>query len=87
MPVSIELPDLIARSLRLDGPKSSRRALEMLALEGYRAGELSRGQVSEMLEMEFNETEKFLADHGAGMHYTVEDFEQDAKNLRQFLAK
>ncbi|MDZ4286398.1 MAG: UPF0175 family protein [Prosthecobacter sp.] len=87
MLLSVELPDLIARSLHLDGPASSRRALEMLALEGYRGGELSRGQVSEMLGLEFNETEHFLRQHGADLRYTVEDFEQDSKNLRQFLAK
>jgi predicted HTH domain antitoxin len=87
MLVSVEVPDLIAHSLRLDGPQSNRRALEMLALEGYRAGELSRGQVSEMLDMEFNETEKFLKDHGAFLQYTVDDLERDAANLRQFFSR
>jgi len=59
----------------------------MLALEGYRSGELSRGQVSEMLGMEVNETEKFLADSGASLQYTAEDYEQDSANLRQFLSQ
>ena len=87
MLLSVEVPDLIARSMRLEGPQSNRRALEMLALEGYREGQLSRGQVSEMLSLEFNETEKFLADHGASLEYTVEDFEQDSENLRLFLSQ
>jgi predicted HTH domain antitoxin len=85
--VSLELPDAIARSLRLEGPASSRRALEMLALEGYRAGELSRGQVSEMLGLEFNETERFLGEHGADLEYTADEFDRDAENLRRFLAE
>ena len=87
MLLSVELPDLIAHSLRLDGPSSSRRALEMLALEGYREGKLSRGQVSEMLDLEFNETEQFLSQLGADHEYSMEDFCQDAQNLRRFLAK
>jgi predicted HTH domain antitoxin len=87
MLLSLELPDLIAHSLRLDGPSSNRRALEMLALEGYREGMLSRGQVSEMLNIEFNETERFLLQLGADHEYSIEDFRQDSQNLRQFLAK
>ena len=39
MLISIELPDPIAKQLRLDGEQGNRRALEMFALEGYRAGE------------------------------------------------
>jgi predicted HTH domain antitoxin len=87
MLLSLELPDLIAHSLRLDGPSSSRRALEMLALEGYREGKLSRGQVSEMLDLEFNETERFLSQLGADPDYSMDDYYQDSQNLRQFLAK
>ncbi len=63
--LTVEIPDRIARRLRLDADQAGRRALEMFALAGYRAGELSRGLVSEMLDMEFNETEQFLHDHGA----------------------
>ncbi|MEN3940907.1 UPF0175 family protein [Prosthecobacter sp. SYSU 5D2] len=87
MHLSLELPDVIAHSLRLDGPSSSRRALEMLALEGYQEGKLSRGQVSEMLDLGFNETEQFLLQLGPDQEYSIEDFCQDAQNLRQFLAK
>jgi len=87
MLVSVEVPDTIAHSLRLDGPQSGRRALEMLALEGYRAGELSRGQVSEMLGMGFYDTEGFLKAHHAFLQYSVEDLEQDAANLREFFSR
>ncbi len=87
MLLSLELPDPIARSLRLDGPRSNQLALEMLALEGYREGNLSRGQVSEMLDMEFNETEKFLKDHGAMLGLTLEDYDRSRTALTQFLAR
>ena len=78
---------MFVKQLRLDGPQRGRRALEMLALEGYREGELSRGQVSEMLDMGFHDTEQFLHDHGGFLQYTMEDLEQDSKNLRQFLSR
>ncbi|RYD29493.1 MAG: UPF0175 family protein [Verrucomicrobiaceae bacterium] len=87
MLVSVEIPDQIAYSLRLDGPQASRRALEMLALEGYKEGQLSRGQVSRMLDLEFNETEMFLKDHGAMLGLTAEDLEQDSANLQKFLSR
>jgi len=53
MLVSVELPDPIAKQLHLDGEQGNRRALEIFALEGYRTGELSRGQISELLDLEF----------------------------------
>jgi predicted HTH domain antitoxin len=87
MQLSVELPDLIARSLRLDGPRSNQRALEMLALEGYREGELSRGQVSEMLGMEFNETEAFLKCHSAMPGFTVADYDRSGEALEKLLSR
>jgi hypothetical protein len=52
MLVSVELPDPIAKQLHLDGEQGNRRALEIFALEGYRTGALSRGQVSELLDLD-----------------------------------
>ncbi len=65
MTLTLEIPDAFTRPLRLDGEHGRRRALEMLALEGYREGSLSRGQVSEMLGWSFFETEEFLHEHDA----------------------
>jgi predicted HTH domain antitoxin len=87
MLVSVELPDPIAKLLHLDGEEGNRRALEMFALEGYRNGELSRGQVSEMLDLEFNETMEFLRTHDCVRSITLDEFEQDAKRLRELLAR
>ncbi|RYD35074.1 MAG: UPF0175 family protein [Verrucomicrobiaceae bacterium] len=87
MLISVEIPDSIARSLRLDGPEPDRRALEMLALEGYKSGELSAGQVGQMLGMGFYETEGFLKRNNACLHYSVEDLDQDRAALRHFLAR
>jgi predicted HTH domain antitoxin len=87
MIVSVDVPDLIATQLHLNGEQGNRRALEMFALEGYRAGELSRGQVSELLDLEFNETERFLKEHSCGLGLSFEEYEQDSKRLREFLAR
>lgn len=87
MLVSVELPDPIARLLHLDGERGSRRALEMFALEGYRSGELSRGQVSEVLEQSFYETEAFLKQNECGLGATFEEHEQSLGRLRDFLAR
>ena len=87
MPVSVELPDEIARQLRLDGEQGTRRALEMLALAGYRAAELSRGQVSELLGQSFYETEEFLKRNHAEIKLTMEEYERSAEALERLLRR
>jgi predicted HTH domain antitoxin len=86
MTVSVDVPDPIATQLHLDGQQGKRRALEMLALEGYRAGELSRGQVSELLGLQFNETEEFLKQHNAFIPLTMEEFQRGSEALERLLA-
>lgn len=87
MVLSVELPDPIAKQLHLDGEQGSRRALEIFALEGYRSGELSRGQVSELLGQSFYETEAFLKEHDCGLGLTFAEHERNVERLRGFLAR
>ena len=87
MLVSVELPDPIAKQLHLDGEQGNRRALEIFALEGYRTGELSRGQISELLDLEFNETMQFLKEHGCARSITFNEFEQESKAARELLGR
>ena len=86
MILSVELPDTVAHQMHLDGAQGSRRALERLALEGYRAGELSRGQVGELLGFSFYETEEFLKENGAEIKITLEEFNDRSAALEQLLA-
>ena len=65
MILSVEIPDSLARQMHLDGAQGPRRFLEALALESYRAGELSQGQLGEILELSFLQTETFLKVHDA----------------------
>jgi predicted HTH domain antitoxin len=87
MLVSMEVPDQVAHSLRLDEPQGIRRALEAVAVQGYKAGELSRGQVSEMLGLEFDETEKLLKDNGALLQLSADEVREQSEYLRQLLSR
>ena len=80
MILTLEIPDSLPNEMHLDGAQGQRRALEKLALEGYRAGELSRGQVSELLGQSFYETEAFLKEHDCGLGLT---FEQHQRSLQK----
>ena len=63
MEVTLRIPDDVAQRLSAAGGDVSRRALEALALEGYREQALTLYQVSEMLELSRVETEDFLGQH------------------------
>jgi predicted HTH domain antitoxin len=63
MEVILRIPDDVAQRLFPDGGDVSRRALEALALEGYRDQTLTLYQVSEMLGLSRVETEDFLGQH------------------------
>jgi predicted HTH domain antitoxin len=63
MDVTLRIPDDVARRLAAAGGDVSRRALEALALEGYRDQSLTLLLVSEMLGLSRVETEDFLGQH------------------------
>ena len=60
MEVTLHIPDDIAERLSAAGGDVSRRALEAIALEGYREQTLTLYQVSEMLGLSRVETEDLL---------------------------
>jgi predicted HTH domain antitoxin len=63
MEVKLHIPDDVAQQLAASGSDLSRRAVEALALEGYRDQSLTLYQVSEMLGLSRVETEDFLGHH------------------------
>jgi predicted HTH domain antitoxin len=63
MEIVLRIPDDVAQRLSADGSDVPRRALEALALEGYRDQTLTLYQVSEMLGLSRVETEDFLGRH------------------------
>ena len=84
MIVSVEIPDGIARQLHLDGPEAQRLARERLVLDGYRTGELSRGQVSELLGLSFHETEALIKQRGYGQSLSYAEYQEQSDAARAF---
>ena len=63
MEVTLHIPNDVAQRLGAAGGDISRRALEALALEGYRDQTLTLYEVSEMLSLSRVETEDFGGQH------------------------
>jgi hypothetical protein len=89
MQVTIELPDDIAKDLASKNGEGAlwalpRAVLEMVALEGYRSGELTHAQVRRLLGFEHRlQVDAFLKEHGISLHYTLEDLERDRETHRR----
>ena len=84
MIVTVELPDDIARALAAHGEDLSRRALEGLAISGYRQESLSQLQVGQMLGLSRIETENFLAQHTDLYNYDPNELRREAQELEGF---
>jgi len=79
MEVTLHIPDDVAKRLIAAGGDVSRRALEALALEGYREHALTLYQVSEMLGLSRVETEDFLGRHQVSLSEIAEaDLDREA---------
>ncbi len=77
MVLTLELPDSIAQALSAPcGEDLSRKALEALAVEGFREKKLSQYQVGQLLKLSRTEVEDFLARH-------VDLYDYDPSELRQ----
>jgi hypothetical protein len=63
MEVTFRIPDDVAKRFSDAGDDVSRRALEALALEGYREQTLTLFQISEMLGLTRIQAEDFLGQH------------------------
>lgn len=83
MSITIALPESIERQLQQEWGDLDRKALEALAIEGYRTEALSAGQVAELLGLSVIETEAFLKEHGVDLLLTIEDFERDQAALKK----
>lgn len=80
MEVTIELPDDIARHLG-EASEMPRQVLEAFAAEAYRAQKVSRHQLSQILGLEYWETEEFLTRHEARRPFTLADLQIDRQSL------
>ena len=80
MEVTVHIPDEVAKQLSAAGGGDvSHRALEAIALEGYRDHTLTLYQVSEMLGLSRVETEDFLGQHRVPLAVITEaDLDREA---------
>lgn len=84
MQITVNIPDDVAAQIAVGSEGLSRAALEALALEGYRNQILSEALVGQMLGFETRmEVHAFLEEHGAWMHYSIEDAERDLATSRR----
>ena len=78
MHVAFDLPEDISEALRGRGGNVSRRALEALAIEGYRSGDLSETQVKRLLGFESRfQVHALLKEHGVPYRYSEADLQHD----------
>lgn len=87
MEIVLTIADEVISDLRNSGEKSlGRRALELLAVDGYKKGELSEYQVRVMLGFDNRfEVDAFLKEHGAYYDYTSEELTRDTAALQKLL--
>src|SRR5213592_1351033 len=81
MEVTLNIPDEVAKRLSASGGDVSRRALEAIALEGYREHTLTLYQISEMLGLSRVETEDFQPKHNIPLPET-DDANQASEEAR-----
>ena len=85
--VTIKLPDAVARSMGDTPDLRSRRVMEDAAIQEYRAGRLSQRQVGEMLDLDYWQTDHFLAEHKVPLNYMLADLEADRAALDKILGR
>jgi len=85
MQITVELPEDVARDLTASHPDLSRAALEAIAAEGARSGELTTAQVRRLLGFETRlQTDAFLKAHDVYLPSTPADIVRDAETSRTF---
>lgn len=88
MSLEIVLPNHIEQHLQSEwGNEFPRRATEALAIEGYRTGALSLGEVAELLDFSINEADGFLKERGIFAIENLEEIEADTVTLEELLSK
>ena len=88
MSVTITLPGNIERHLEAGwGDELPRKAKEALAVEGYRSGILSTGEVAEMLGLSINDADGFLKERGLLAFTSLEEIENDNATLEGLLGR
>ena len=84
MQVTIDIPDSYAAELTAAGKDPARTALEALAVEGYRTGQLTSGQIKRILGYGTRmQVHALLKEHNVPLDYAIADLEQDRKTMQE----
>jgi hypothetical protein len=82
MNVTVQIPDDLAKRLTAAGGDLSRRALEAFGLEEYKSGHLTKAELRQLLGYETRTAlDGFLKAHAVYEEYTVEDLDQERRDL------
>lgn len=87
MEITINLPEDIAKVFLANGEDIEREVLEATAIEGYRTGRLSHGQVGRMLSLSRFEVDSFFKLHEVPLNYSFDDLEEDRRTLDKLALK
>ena len=80
--MTVEIPDDLASQMGAAGGDLSRRALEALAIEEYKADHLTEAQLVRLLGFSTRyELDGFLKAHGVMADYTIEDLHRELRDL------
>jgi len=84
MHVTVDVPDDILKALQGRWSDVNRHSLEAIAIEGYRTGALTEGQVRRLLGLESRfEVHALLKEHRVPLQYSESDLEDDLRALRE----
>jgi predicted HTH domain antitoxin len=86
MAITIELPREIEQEFEKawDG-QLPRKVIEAVAAEGYRQDILSHQQVAELLGLNRWQTDAFLKERAAYLHYSADDLKDDLDTLKHLI--
>jgi hypothetical protein len=83
----LEIPENIEKALGKTPEEARRRALELFALDGHKSERLTHLEVRQLLGLSWHETEQFLHDNGAMLHYTPEELRHEVEAMNKALGR
>jgi predicted HTH domain antitoxin len=83
MNLTVEIPDDLVGQLNASGGDLSRRALEAFALEEYKSGHITKGEMRRLLGFSTRyELDGFLKVHEVWADYTIDDLHRELQDLQ-----
>lgn len=87
MEIMVNIPEDVAKLIGSNNVDIERQILRATALEEYRAGKLSHGQIGRMLGLTRFQVDAFLKEHNVVLNYTLNDLEEDRRTLDKLVLK